>query len=45
MMNNRSYAVVIVVVVKFQATIPEQRLDRVKRVCNINLIVLVKSDF
>ena len=30
MMNNRSYDVVIEVVVKFQATIPEQRLDRIK---------------
>ena len=29
MMNNRSYDVVIEVVVKFQATIPGQRLDRI----------------
>lgn len=45
MMNNRSYAVVIGIVVKFQATIPEQRLDHQCDVCNISPIVLVKSDF
>lgn len=44
-MNNRSYAVVIEVVVKFQATIPWQRLEHQCDACNISPMVLLKSDF